>query len=73
MCLFTISNFGGAGLVVFEGWIISQLWQVEFQSCMKKIAAVELLGNRLSFAQLDVLDELDVGGGVQVSGECFEE
>ena len=33
----------------------------------------KLLGNGLGFAQLDVLDELDVGGGVQVGGECLEE
>ena len=57
-------------MVAFECFIISQ---VKFQSCMEKMAADELLGNGLGFAQLDVLDELDVGGGVQVSGECLEE
>ena len=33
---------------------------------MEKIVADKLLGNGLGFAQLGVLDELDVGGGVQV-------
>ena len=56
MCVFTISNFGGGGLVVFEGSIITQLRQVEFQSCIEKIAADQLLGNGLGFAQLDVLE-----------------
>ena len=70
---FSISNFGGSGLVVFEGWSMTQLPQVEFQSCMGNIVAEELLGNGVGFAQSVVLDELGVGGGVRVGGECLGE
>ena len=43
------------------------LRQVEFQSCLRIVAADELLGNSRGVAQPVVLDKLDVGEGVRIN------